>query len=213
VLAGDYLLASAAGLIAELDEPTLLRVLTDALRAMCAGEIQQMFSHQGRHRSRDEYYRAIDAKTASLCAAATEMAARLAGATEVQAGELHRYGRELGLAFQIADDVLDFIGDEHALGKPAGSDLRQGIVTLPVLWYLEHRGGDDLVQAVLAGECDATQARAAIEAVRQSGAIEAALDEARTHAELSQKALASLPDNDARRILHALASLVVERSR
>ena len=213
VLAGDYLLASAAGLIGELEEPTLLRVLTDALRAMCAGEIQQMFAQPGRHRTRGEYYRAIDAKTASLCAAATEMAARLAAAGEAQAAALHCFGRELGLAFQIADDVLDFVGDETALGKPAGSDLRQGIVTLPVLWYLERCDGDSPVQAVLAGERDARQVQAAIEAVRESGAIEAALAEARTHAQLGQDALAGLPDNDARQMLHTLATLVVVRNR
>ena len=180
---------------------------------MCAGEIQQMFAHQGRRRSRGEYYRAIDAKTASLCAAATEMAARLAGTDEAHAAALHRFGRELGLAFQVADDVLDFVGNETTLGKPAGSDLRQGIVTLPVVLYLERCDGDNPVQAVLAGERDATHVQAAIEAVRESRAIEAALAEANTHAQLAQDALAGQPDNDARQMLHTLATLVVERSR
>ena len=212
VLAGDYLMAQAVALIAELGYPRMLKVFAEALCTMCAGEISQTFATGGRQSRREDYYRRTEAKTASLCAAATEMAGILAGAEEPQIATLRRFGRELGMAFQIADDVLDFVGDEAQLGKPAGSDLRQGLVTLPTLCYLEQAGDDALVNVVLSGQRDAEHVRAAVDAVCSSGAIEAALAEARSHARQSQEALAALPDNASRQMLCSLAGYVVERS-
>jgi octaprenyl-diphosphate synthase len=213
VLAGDYLLARSVSLIAELEHPRILRILAETLCTMCAGEIKQIFTTEGKQNSREEYYRRIEAKTASLCAAATEMAGILAGAGESQIAALRRFGLELGTAFQIADDVLDFIGDEAQLGKPAGSDLRQGLMTLPTLWYLERIEDDAPVNAVLSGQRDAEHVRAAIEAICSSGAIEASLAEAQAHAEQSQEALATLPDSASRQILYSLAEYVVGRRR
>jgi len=162
---------------------------------------------------REDYYRSIEAKTASLCAAATEMAGILAGAGESQIAGLRHFGRELGMAFQIADDVLDFIGDETQLGKPAGSDLRQGLTTLPTLCYLERVEDGAPVYAVLFGQRETEHVRAAIAAVCSSGAIEAALAEARAHARRSQDALVTLPNNVSRQTLCSLAEYVVERRR
>ncbi len=234
VLAGDYLLAQAASLIAETEHPRILKVFAETLCTMCAGEIRQIFITKGKTKGkqshshaaveqtaldatgrygREDYYRSIEAKTASLCAAATEMAGLLAGAGEPQIAALRRFGRELGMAFQIADDVLDFTGDEAQLGKPAGSDLRQGLITLPTLCYLERAEDDAPVNGVLSGQRDDEHVQAAIEAVCSSGAIEAALAEARDHARQSQEALATLPDNDSRHMLCSLAEYVVERRR
>ena len=228
VLAGDYLLAQAASLVAELERPRILKIFAETLCIMCAGEIRQMFvtrGEQGHSRvaveqtaldsigrcGREEYYRSIEAKTASLYAATTEMAGVLAGAEESQVVALRRFGRELGMAFQIVDDVLDFIGDEAQLGKPAGSDLRQGLITLPTLCYLERVEDGASINAVLSGQRDDEHVRVAIEAVCSSGAIEASLAEARAHARQSQEALATLPDNGSRHTLCSLAEYVVER--
>jgi len=213
VLAGDYLLAQATSLVADLGQARVLRVFGAALRTMCAGEIREVLVTQGRHNSREDYYSSIEAKTAALFAASAEMGGLLAGAEEAQVAALRRFGREFGMAFQIVDDVLDLTGDEAQLGKPAGSDLRQGLVTLPVLCYLERAEGESLVSGVLAGERDEERVRGAIEAIRASGAIEAALEEARVYVVRSQEALAGLPDNAARRMLGALAEYVVERER
>jgi heptaprenyl diphosphate synthase len=180
---------------------------------MCAGEIREVLVTRGKHDGRQEYARNIEAKTAALFAASMEMGGLLAGAEEGQVAALRRFGREFGMAFQIVDDVLDLSGDEAQLGKPAGSDLRQGLVTLPVLCYLERAERETLVNGVLAGERDEEQVRAAIGAIRGSGAIEAALEEARAYVGRSQEALAGLPDNAARRTLGALAEYVVERER
>jgi len=141
---------------------------------------------------REDYYRSIEAKTASLFASAAEMAGILAGAGEVQIAALRRFGRELGMAFQIVDDVLDLTSDETQLGRVED---------------------DTPVNAVLSGQQGGEHVRAAIEAVCSSGAIEASLAEARAHARRSQEALATLPDNDSRRTLCSLAEYVVERRR
>jgi geranylgeranyl pyrophosphate synthase len=213
VLAGDYLMALAASLIAELERPRILKVFADTLCVMCAGEIRQMLATVEGRRDREAYYRHIGAKTASLCAAATEMAGILAGADEAHISALRRFGWELGIAFQIVDDVLDFVGDEAQLGKPAGSDLGQGIVTLPVVHYLEAARDDAVVGVVLSSERDEAHVRAAVEAVCASGAIEVSLAEAVAAARQGQEALASLPGNAARHMLCALADYAVTRRR
>jgi geranylgeranyl pyrophosphate synthase len=212
VLAGDYLLGQAISLIAGLEHPRIFKVFGDTICTLCAGEIGRMVA-QG-ERGRQDYYRAIEAKTASLFAASTEMAGILAGAEETQITTLRRFGRELGMAFQIVDDVLDFIGDEAQLGKPAGNDFRQGLITLPILYYLEKVADDDPVYAVLSGQQDDEEhLQVAIEAVRSSGAIEVSVAEARVYARRGQEALAILPGNPARQMLCSLADYVVERKR
>ncbi len=213
VLAGDYLLGQATSLIAELKHPRIFKVFGDILCIMCAGEIERMVVTDETSGPREDYYRNIEAKTASLFAASAEMASVLAGATERQTTALYRFGRELGLAFQMVDDVLDIVGDEAGMGKPAGSDLRQGLLTLPVLYYLEKAEDHTPIEVVLTGQRDKDAVRKAMEAIRSSGAIEASLAEARVHAKRSQEALATLPDSASREMLHALAEFVVERRR
>jgi len=213
VLAGDYLLGQATSLVAELEHPRVLKVFGKILCTMCAGEIERMLVTKGKHSQREDYYHSIEAKTASLFAASTEMAGILAGAEESQVAALRRFGRDLGVAFQIVDDVLDFIGAEAQLGKPAGSDLRQGLITLPILCYLEEVENGAAVHAVLSGRRDAEHVQAAMEAVCASGAIEAALAEARAHATRSREPLTTLPDGDSRRMLGSLADYVVARNR
>jgi geranylgeranyl pyrophosphate synthase len=213
VLIGDALLAQTAALVAELDRSQILGVFADALRAMSTGEIEQLLSAGKTQHGREAYYRRIEAKTASLCAAATEMAAILAEAEEAQIAALRRFGWELGVAFQIADDVLDFVGDEAQMGKPAGSDLRHGLVTLPTICYLEQARSSAVVDAVLAGQEDEKLVRVAIEAICASGAVDAALEEARSHARHAREALAGVPESDSRRAMLALADYAVERRR
>ena len=212
VLAGDYLLAKSTSLIADFEQPCLLKVLAGALGAMSAGEIRQMLSPQGRSGDRESYYTRIEAKTASLCAAATEMAGMLADADGASVAALRSFGRELGLALQIVDDALDFVGSEDRLGKPTGSDLRQGLVTLPLIHFLQTTA-DEAVMAVLAGQRDEHQVRAAVEAVRSSGAAEGALRDAQLHVSQAKVALSGLPGNDSRHLLSLLADYVLMRDR
>lgn len=214
VLAGDYLLARSASLVAELGHPPLLKIFGEALCTMAAGEIQQMFpGADDPHDPRQRYDRSIEAKTASLFAAATQMAAILARAPAAQADALRQFGRDLGMAFQMVDDVLDSVADDAALGKPGGSDLRQGLLTLPILLYLEQATDDRAVRSVLAGQRDEQHVAAALAAIRSSAAIPAALEEARGRARRAQEALLTLPDRPPRHTLAALADYVVARGR
>ena len=126
VLAGDYLFAQAAATAAETNNLRIIRLFADAVRTLCAGQIDES-SRAGAERyelDRDAYYRTIEAKTAALFILACEAGAVLGEATLAQAEALRRYGRSLGLAFQIVDDILDLTGEQEVLGKPIGSDLR-----------------------------------------------------------------------------------------
>lgn len=213
VLAGDYLLAEAIALLAEAGRPRLLDLWANALRAMCVGEIGEALTPRWGIPSREEYYRGVEAKTASLFAAAVEMAALLAEAEEHQVAQLRRFGLELGIAFQIVDDVLDVTGDEATLGKAPGGDLRQGLVTLPILCYLERTPDDTAVSALLWGQRSEPLVQAVLLAVRCSPAVGAALDEAQAHSQRALEALASLPANPYRDALQALAQYVTRRQR
>jgi geranylgeranyl pyrophosphate synthase len=211
VLAGDYLLAEAVSLVAELADARIVRILADTLRVMCSGEIADVFNVHSAAEARRAYYASIKAKAASLFAASSQMAGILADASAEQVVALHLFGWELGIAFQIVDDVLDFVGTESQLGKQVGSDLRQGLVTLPSLCYLEASQGENAVQTVLSGTRDEEHLAAAVQGILASGAIESAMAEAREHAARSKAALRALPDSRWRRILADLPERVLAR--
>ncbi len=212
VLTGDYMFARAADLAAETANTRLIHLFSQTLMTICAGELKQQFDKADSNHNRQGYYERIHAKTAALLVCATAGAGILAGAPEEQLDALNDYGYNLGMAFQIVDDVLDISGDEALLGKPVGSDLLQGLATLPVLWYLENHPADNAVSAALTGGARDPQTIArAVQAIRQSGAVEAALAEARTFAQRSRQALEKLPAGIPRQSLHALAEYVVQR--
>ncbi len=139
VLAGNYMFGSAARFSAETQNMRVIGLFSDTLRTIVDGELQQLRDKFDYRQDKANYYQRIYAKTASLFCAATEGAAILSGLPEERIQDLRDYGYNLGMAFQIVDDILDFTGDENTLGKPAGSDLRQGTLTLPVFYYLQLR--------------------------------------------------------------------------
>ncbi len=213
VLAGDFLLARAADIAATLDNFRVMRIFAQTLMAICDGEIRQDFGGAHWPPNREEYYRHIDSKTGSLFIACTESGAILSGAPEEEIQALKTFGHDLGRAFQVADDVLDFTASEQVLGKPVGSDLRQGTLTLPVFYYIEKDGNGARVEKVLqTGERQGAEIDGLVEAIRTSPAIAASKAEARRFVRTAQEALAVLPDNVYRRTLSDLATFVVERS-
>lgn len=211
VLTGDYLFARAADLAAQTNSVRVMKIFARTLMVIVNGEISQMFKSKG-VASRDDYYRRIYAKTASVFEAATESGAVVGGATEDEVAALAVYGREVGSAFQIVDDILDFVSDEAHLGKPVGGDLRQGLITLPTLYYLEERPDDRDLRDLLDGHMgDAAIAARAVEAVRNSAAIRASLAEAREFAQRGIAALDILPDGAHTDSLREIAEYVVSR--
>jgi geranylgeranyl pyrophosphate synthase len=175
------------------------------------GEITQLFhTHQGD--TREDYFNRIYAKTASLFELSTEAAALLSGSREEVVAAMKDYGYHIGIAFQIIDDLLDFVGDEEQMGKPLASDLRQGIVTLPTLYYLQDHPEDGDFELLLEGRVSEEHLRRLVESIRRSGAIERSLEEAREFASIGEANLAGMPEGPERAALYELARYVVERS-
>lgn len=211
ILTGDYLFARAADLAAQTDSVPVMRLFARALMTICNGELQQMFNSEQRLIDRDDYYRRIYAKTGSLFVLAAEASGALAQLGQQARLDLRTYGKELGIAFQIVDDLLDFVGDETRVGKPLGSDLAQGLITLPTICFLESFPDDRRVLDVLDGRRSPEHIRLALEAVRGSAAPGRVIEEAKHHAALAQAAMLRLPDNSFRRSLLDLADYAVQR--
>ena len=207
VLAGDFLLARAADIAATVENFRVMSIFAKTLMDICEGEIRQDFGGANWPPNREQYYRHIDSKTASLFTAATEGGAVLSGASESEIAALKTYGHNLGMAFQIVDDVLDFTADERQLGKPVGSALRQGTYTLPVFYFIEQDARGSKIVDLANEDIDAL-----VEAIHNSPAIDASKVEARQFAQIAREALALFPDNEYRRALIDLATYVVDRT-
>lgn len=210
VLTGDYLFARAAAFAAQTNSVPVLHAFAQALQIIVTGEINQMFAGRGQA-SREAYFDRIYAKTAALFALSAQTAVLLSGAEPAVDQALYTFGREIGMAFQIMDDILDFSGNEAKLGKPVGSDLRQGLFTLPALCYLESKPADRDMEAVLRGARDARTVARLAQSIRNSGAIDAARQEAQAYVTRAQAALSILPDNAYRQALADMADYVIRR--
>jgi len=210
VLTGDYVFARAAYLVSLTDNVLLMRRFAETLMVICNGEVWQMFDGRRGRSTRPEYEQRIYAKTASLIALSAEAGAILAEANEGTKTALRTYGERLGLAFQIVDDVLDFVADEDTLGKPVGSDLRQGLVTLPLLLFLEAEPEHSAVRRAL-NDADETAVQEAVRAIAGSPAIGRSLEMARGYAEQASAALAPCPPGPYLEALRDLARFAVER--
>ncbi len=216
ILAGDFMFARAAALAAETSNTRVASIFANTLMTICQGELRQMLSLYDWRGPRADYYARIYSKTASLFAAAAEAGAVLGHAPEERVQLLRSYGQHLGMAFQIMDDILDFVGDERQMGKPVGSDLRQGIATLPVYHYLQSGGDAALVDAALGrglpdGASRAQAVNELVAAVVSSPAIEACREEARGFVREAARDVSSLADGCYGRALLELADFVVER--
>jgi geranylgeranyl pyrophosphate synthase len=212
VLAGDYLFARAAGFAAETENVPVIQLFSETLGIIVEGELRQLFSSRQWDQPQSAYYPRIFAKTASLFASATKSGAILGGASEEQVQALYDYGKDLGMAFQIVDDILDYTGEESTLGKPVGGDLRQGIVTLPFFYFLKNHSNPERVLASLEnGNGSAEVVGEIISQVRRSDAMRQASAEAQDFAARAKARLESFPEGQYRRALEELADFVVSR--
>lgn len=210
VLTGDYVFARAAHLVSMTDNVLLMRRFAETLMIVCNGEVRQLFNNRRGRISCQEYEQRIYAKTASLIALSAEAGAILSAASPQTREVLRTYGEHLGLAFQVVDDVLDFIADEETLGKPVGSDLRQGLLTLPALCYLEEHPDDPAIPLALESPSE-ENVRRAVQAVADSPAIEQAIQTARQYAGQATEALTALADTPYRTALLELADFTICR--
>lgn len=214
VLSGDYLLAQASLKLSKLNNCKLVSIYAHVLSDLCDGEILQLQQQGNCLMDWSQYLRKTQCKTASLFEACTESAGVIHQQSDAIIEQLKAYGRHLGLAFQLADDLLDFTSTAEALGKPALEDLRQGIVTAPVILALQKTQGQErqkletLIRAVFE---DSTKVLPLLETLNDLNAITQTRDLALEHSEKAVQALACLPDSPYKTALADLATHAVDR--
>ena len=212
VLVGDFLYSRAFQMMVDAGDMRVMQTLAEATNVIAEGEVQQLMNMHDATLSEEDYLLVIRSKTAKLFEASARLAALLAGSSpEVQAA-CAAYGRSLGTAFQVIDDVLDYDGDVAEMGKNLGDDLREGKVTLPLIVAMQR--GNDAQRGLIrqAIESGGTQRMADIVAVVQAtGALDATRASAAAEAQLAVDALQILPDNLYRTALLKLASQLLER--
>jgi len=213
VLVGDFLYSRSFQLMVELDDMRVMRILADTTNTIAEGEVLQLLNIGNADVDEAAYLAVIERKTAVLFAAATELGGLLGGLPADQVTALRRYGMELGYAFQIADDLLDYVSDAGTLGKNVGDDLAEGKPTLPVIYALQQATPHEaqaMRQAIEHGDLSALDS--VLATIRRSGALERAHERAVAHAAAAREALATLPASPYREALDTLAAYAVERS-
>jgi len=211
VMLGDYMFAHAADLTARTGNIEVVRVFSRTLMAMASGELGQDMTAYDYSQTTRQYFQRIAGKTASLFAAAAEGGAIVSGAPEAWRRALRDYGENLGIAFQIVDDILDFSGDEAEMGKPVGSDLLQGTLTLPSLLLMERRPHDNPVERFFRHRRSSRYLAEAVEMVLNSGILDECYRVAGEFRSRAQAALDALPATPARESLADIADYVVKR--
>jgi len=210
VMLGDYMFAHAADQVARTGNIRVIRLFSQTLMMMTKGEIgQDLTAYDSRQTVRD-YLQRIGGKTASLFATACENGAIVAQEPEEWVEALRTYGYNFGMAFQIVDDILDFTGDEAEMGKPVGSDLMQGTLTLPSLLLMERYPKGNPVQKFFARPRKELLTQA-VEMVRESDIPQESYEMARSFCARAHEALSVLPDDPARQALYNLTDYVLER--
>ena len=210
VMVGDFLFAHAADQVVKTDSLRVVQLFANTLMVMATGEIRQdMAAYDSRQTIRDYLHR-IGGKTASLFSTACEGGAVVSKASEEWIAALRDYGYNFGMAFQVVDDILDFTGDEAEMGKPVGSDLMQGTLTLPSLLLMERFPDDNPVQKYFAKPGKDRLAEA-IEMIRDLGIAEESYEMARDFCKRANEAIAVLPDGPDRGTLTELTDYILER--
>lgn len=213
VLLGDYLFAKAGALTASTDNIRVIKLLPQTLMIISNGELAQATSAFKLQQSREHYLFRIGCKTAALFVLATESGAVLSQAPEKSIQALHSFGQNLGIAFQIVDDILDYIGTEEEMGKPVGSDLAQGTLTLPAMMLVERYPEDNPVKRLFNSGDKKENINQVIEMVRNSDIVQRCFDVAADYRTRAGDCLQSLPASRARQVLDNLADFIVTRRR
>ena len=212
IIIGDYYFAKGANLMSQIGNPSIDALLSQTVMTICFGEMLQLTSQRRYDQSLDEYYAKIERKTAVLLAASTFCGAVLGGLDDGQVEAMRRFGHQLGMSFQIADDVLDYLATEEEVGKPVGNDLKQGTVTLPLMLARHDPGVDGRLEAILekATLQDADYAEV-VRIVRDSHGIDESYDYAKTFGDKARAELQAFPPSPYRDAFEALTYYVVGR--
>jgi geranylgeranyl pyrophosphate synthase len=214
VMVGDYMFAHAAELIARTGNIEVIRLFARTLMEMATGELRQDLGAYSYGQGTRDYFNRIYGKTASLFATAAQGGAMVCGLSDTQSQSLRDYGENLGMAFQIVDDILDFSGDASEMGKPAGSDLMQGTLTLPALLLIERQPDNNPVKRYFDGRNKAKHLATALEMIRDSDILDESFKVAYDFRDKALRALEDLTAGDApaRESLGDVAYWVTQRS-
>ncbi|OGO50133.1 MAG: hypothetical protein A2148_10875 [Chloroflexi bacterium RBG_16_68_14] len=213
VMLGDYMFAHAAALICRTESIEVVKVFSRTLMAMAAGELTQDMSAYQYGQGTMQYFHRIAGKTASLFATCAEGGAMVAGASKEWIEALRNYGENVGMAFQIVDDILDFEGDEEELGKPTGSDLMQGTLTLPALLLMERNPDDNPVKKLFRNKRRREHLAEAIFMIQNSDILDESYAVARDFRDRAVAVLEPLPGTPERAALVDIADYVIRRRR
>ena len=213
VLVGDFLYSRSFQMMVGLNNMRVMQILSDATNVIAEGEVLQLLNMHDPDVTEDSYLKVIRSKTAKLFEAAAELGALVAGANDEQIAAAGEYGRSLGTAFQLIDDVLDYAGDAAEIGKNLGDDLREGKPTLPLIWLMEHGSPQqrELVRTCIE-QGDEQQFEAVLAAVTSSGALAYTRRQAELAARRAAAAIEGLPENEYKRSLLQLCSFAVDRN-
>ncbi|HUI88190.1 MAG TPA: polyprenyl synthetase family protein [Anaerolineales bacterium] len=212
VLTGDFLFARAAKLAADTNYLPLMKLFAETLAVIVNGELTQMFSARGMI-DRENYAQRIYAKTASLFEMASRAAAMISPANEETIESMRKFGYETGMAFQIVDDILDFTGEQSTVGKPVGSDLLNGLVTLPAIYYAEACPEDEDVKSLVDGGWgNQERMQRLVQSIRRTDAVKNAMEEARGHASRALQLLGAHDPSPEREGLENLVNYIVDRN-
>jgi heptaprenyl diphosphate synthase len=212
IIIGDYYFGKGANLMTGVGDARLDQEISRAVMVIAHGEMLELLSQRRYQQTVKEYLQRVEKKTAVLLGTSAYCSALVTQRSQARHEALRTFGRNLGMAFQIADDILDYSSSEAELGKPVGNDLKQGTVTLPLLYALEDKGvGAELRRVLRHPELSNGQSAQVVELVRESNGIERAFALARQYADRATAELGRFPDSAHRRGLEALASFVVGR--
>lgn len=211
VLTGDFLFATAAKLSTEANSVPVVRQFAETLTTIVNGEINQLFASRCKI-DREDYHKRIYAKTASLFETSAALGSLVSPTDQATRSHIIRFGYEIGMAFQIVDDILDFTGEQARLGKPVGNDLLQGLVTLPTILYAENHPDDPDLQPLKEGICpEEKQLKRLIGTIQNSEAIQMANQEAQRYITKGLEKLQTQPDCIERQALKDLAEYIIRR--
>ena len=214
VLTGDYLLAKSLSIAGETGKMEIIQLAARITSEMAQGELLQMKNQRNPHLTQGDYFKIVNSKTAVLIQAACESGAILAGASQDIIGSVSNYGKNMGIAFQIADDILDYTAQTHILGKNAGADLREGKLTLPVIYTLQKASEQEcafikeLIQDV---HFSHSAFEKLIDIMEKVGSISFCLEKAKSYSEKARESLMHIPEASEHSVLFDIADFVVAR--
>jgi len=208
---GDCLFSKSLLLISKYESPFVNRILADTSIRMCIGEIDQISNPFDIQKTVKDYFLTIYRKTALLISASCQLGAFVCGAPKQMYESLRRYGHNIGMAFQITDDVLDLVADEKQLGKPIGGDLRQGIITLPVIYALKNSPKRDELKGMVLHQNNGYKPEEAVKLVKECGGIDYSGQIVHRYVTRARDELSALPNFHAKSALASVADFIGTR--